>query len=296
MPELPEVETYVRALEPLLSGKTVVTAEVRWPGAIAVPDASLFPDLIRGRRFVTFGRRGKYMLFGLDSGETLVVHLRMTGELRIHAPPVPSDGATSQLSNTVASNIVASNIVAPFDIDKHTHLLLGLETGETLKFRDIRKFGRIWLVEDTDSVVGKLGPEPFSDDFSPQFLAQHLTKRKANIKGLLLNQTVVAGVGNIYADEALFRAQIDPRRSAGGLAAEEIIRLYQALREVLQAGIDAQGSSLQNYAPPTGGKGMFQEQFQVFRRNGAPCLRCNTTINRIVLGQRSTHFCPACQQ
>ena len=287
MPELPEVETYVRALEPLLSGKTILAAEVRWPRTIATPDASLFPDLIRGRRFVSFGRRGKFMLFGLDSGETLVVHLRMTGELRLHPPAYsrhehdPSAGAALPEENPV---------------DKHTHVLFELDTGEALRFRDMRKFGRIWLVADAETVVGKLGPEPLDEAFDPQVLAQALTQRKANVKSLLLNQTIVAGVGNIYADETLFRAGIDPRRAGGELSAHEISRLHQALREVLQAGIEAQGSSLQNYAPPTGGKGSFQEQFRVFRRGGEPCINCGATISRIVLVQRSTHFCPACQK
>ena len=287
MPELPEVETYVRALEPLLSGKTILAAEVRWPRIIAIPDASFFPDLIRGRRFVSFGRRGKYMLFGLDSGETLVVHLRMTGELRLHAPE-----GTSQKNDPSAGAPCAQGSV----VDKHTHVLFELDTGEELRYRDMRKFGRIWLVADAETVVGKLGPEPLAEEYAPHVLAQALAYRKANVKSLLLNQTVVAGVGNIYADEALFRAGIDPRRAGRELAAEEVARLHQGLRDVLQAGIEAQGSSLRNYAPPTGGKGGFQEQFRVFRRGGEPCYYCSAPISRIVLGQRSTHFCPACQK
>ncbi len=289
MPELPEVETYVRALAPLLRGKTVLAAEVRWPRTIAAPDASLFPDLIRGRRFVSFGRRGKYMLFGLDSSETLVVHLRMTGELRLLAPTAPRE-------EHVPPTSAPCSVTVKEPVDKHTHVRFELDTGEELRYRDPRKFGRIWLVADAETVVGKLGPEPLAAEFAPQSLAQALARRKAAVKGLLLNQTVVAGVGNIYADEALFRAQIDPRRAGGQLAAEEITRLHQALRDVLQAGIEAQGSSLRNYAPPTGGKGAFQEQFQVFRRGGEPCFHCNTPISRIVLNQRSTHFCPACQK
>ena len=277
MPELPEVETYVRALEPLLLGKTVLKAEVRWPRTIAAPNADRFTDLVRGRSFSSFGRRGKYMLLHLDSGETLVVHLRMTGELRLLPPTRPGVGA------------------APTPIDKHTHVLFDLDTSEQLRFRDTRKFGRIWLVEDSATVVGNLGPEPLDEDFVPQTLARSLAGRKASIKALLLNQNVLAGVGNIYADESLFRARIDPRRAGGSLALDEIERLHLALRDVLLAGIEAQGSSVQNYAPPTGAKGGFQEQFQVFRRSGEPCFVCGTSIGRTVLAQRSTHFCPACQ-
>lgn len=277
MPELPEVETYVRALEPLLLGKTILMAEVRWPRTIAAPGAARFTDLVRGRRFSSFDRRGKYMLLGLDSGETLVVHLRMTGELRLLSPTQPDAG------------------VAPTPIDKHTHVLFDLDTNEQLRYRDTRKFGRIWLVEDSATVVGNLGPEPLDADFVPQTLAQSLAGRKASIKALLLNQTVLAGVGNIYADEALFHAGIDPRRAGGSLALEETKRLHLALRDVLLAGIEAQGSSVQNYAPPTGARGGFQEQFQVFRRSGEPCFTCGTPVSRTVLSQRSTHFCPACQ-
>ena len=278
MPELPEVETYVRALEPLLLGKTVLKAEVRWPRTIAAPDPARFTDLVRKRRFSSFGRRGKYMLLGLDSGETLIVHLRMTGELRLLPPTPPDAGA------------------APAPIDKHTHVLFDLDSSEQLRYRDTRKFGRIWLVEDSATVIGNLGPEPLDENFVPKTLAQSLAERKASIKALLLNQTVLAGVGNIYADESLFRAKIDPRRPGGSLALDEIERLHLALRDVLLAGIEAQGSSVQNYAPPTGAKGGFQEQFQVFRRSGEPCFTCGTPISRTVLSQRSTHFCPVCQR
>lgn len=288
MPELPEVETYVQALRPLLRGKTVVAAEVRWPRTIAEPEASLFPEMVRGRRFVSFGRRGKYMLFGLDSGETLVVHLRMTGELRIH----PQIAQGQEEGSEEEEGEGARPAIA---VDKHTHVLFALDSGEEMRYRDARKFGRIWLVRDTETVLGKLGPEPLDERYSAKMLAQAVAGRKATIKALLLNQAVVAGIGNIYADEALFRARVDPRRAGGGLAEEEVEQLYEAVREVLQAGIKAQGSSVQNYAPPTGGKGNFQEQFQVFRRGGEPCFRCGAPIRRIVLGQRSTHFCSTCQ-
>jgi formamidopyrimidine-DNA glycosylase len=273
VPELPEVETYMRALAPQLKGKEIVDAQIFWPRIVAQPDPSLFLDLIRGRRFDTFGRRGKYMLFGLDSAETLIIHLRMTGELRVQPAHV--------------------------DLDKHTHLLLNLKGGERIHYRDQRKFGRVWLVDDVESVLHKLGPEPLSEDFSAARLAIALAGRSAPIKALLLDQSIVAGVGNIYADEALFRAGINPRRPSGHLDESALARLHEAVCWVLQMGIDLRGSSLgsgpQNYLPPNGIPGAAQESHQVFRRTGQPCPRCGQPIQRIVIAQRSTHFCAQCQ-
>ncbi len=269
MPELPEVETYIRELAPQLQGRTVTGAQVFWPRTIAWPDPETFRRLIQGRRFVGFGRRGKHLIFHLDDGRSLIVHLRMTGELRVR----PGD----------------------YVPDKHTHVILELDDGRRLVYRDQRKFGRFWLVEDPAQVVGKLGPEPLSDQFTPEALAQKLAGRKASIKALLLDQSVVAGVGNIYADEALFLAGIHPARPGGSLSPEEIQRLHQAIRTVLEQAIKARGSSLQSYAPPSG-QGSFQEQHRVFRRDGQACPRCGAPIQRIKLAQRSTHFCPRCQR
>jgi len=274
MPELPEVETYVRELAPLLAGRRVRAAQVLWPRTIAAPDVAAFVAQIVGQQFATFGRRGKYMLLGLASGATLVVHLRMTGQLQVE----PAD-------------------VAP---DKHTHVTLDLDSGERLFFRDARKFGRIWLVDDSAPVLARLGPEPLSDDFTPQGFGQRLAGRQAAIKALLLEQSIVAGVGNIYADEALFRAAIHPLRSGGSLNGDELARLHAAVRAVLADGIAAAGSSLgvssiQNYQRPSGQPGSFQEQHRVFQRTGQPCLVCGAPITRIVVAQRGTHFCPHCQ-
>ena len=269
MPELPEVETYVRELRPQLVGKRVVVGQVDWPRIIAAPEPTLFLERIRERRFDSFGRRGKYMLLGLDSAETLIIHLRMTGEVRVHPAAV--------------------------EPDKHTHLLLTLDSGERLHYRDPRKFGRIWLVDNPARLLHKLGPEPLEDGFAPADLGKGLAGRTASVKALLLDQSILAGVGNIYADEALFLAQIDPRRPGGGLSGDEVAALHGAVRAVLQAGIEGRGSSLQNYAPPSGEKGSFQEEHRVFRRTDKPCYVCGTPIRRIVLTQRSTHFCPTCQ-
>lgn len=270
MPELPEVETYIRELEPLLRGKVVARVDVTWPRIIAWPEPERFAVEIAGRRFMKFARRGKYMLLGLDDASTLVVHLRMTGELRLHRPNVRAD--------------------------KHTHLVFHLDTEEQLHYRDPRKFGRMWLVTDVEMVVGKLGPEPLDEDYNPGMLAVALANRRAAIKAVLLDQRVVAGIGNIYADEALFRAGIDPRRPANSLSGKEIERLHAAVRSVLSQAITLRGSSLQNYAPPSGKQGGFQETHQVFRRTGEPCPRCGTKIQRVIIAQRSTHFCPTCQK
>lgn len=191
MPELPEVETYVRELAPQITGHTIVAARVFWSRTIAAPTPDEFTARLAGLRFERFARRGKYMLLGLSDGATLIVHLRMTGKLRV----LPSDALP----------------------DKHTHVVMDLDDGRSLHYIDPRKFGRIWLVDDPAQVVGKLGPEPLGEEFTPEMLATRLASRTAGIKALLLDQRIVAGVGNIYADEALFRAKIHPARPGGRL-------------------------------------------------------------------------------
>ncbi|MEZ4656355.1 MAG: bifunctional DNA-formamidopyrimidine glycosylase/DNA-(apurinic or apyrimidinic site) lyase [Caldilineaceae bacterium] len=269
MPELPEVETYLRDLEPELLGRTVLSTQVHWPRTIAAPAVDAFIHGLRGRRFTNFDRRGKYMLLGLDNGQTLIVHLRMTGEFHLH----PADVAA----------------------DKHTHVIMQLDDDRALHYRDQRKFGRFWLVNDPAAVLAKLGPEPLSAEFTPDILGQALAGRKAPIKALLLDQAVLAGVGNIYADEALFQAGIHPLRRGQELTSAELTKLHASVRAVLQRGIELQGSSLQNYVKLDGAKGGFQEEHQVFRKTGLPCPTCGHPIERIVVTQRSTHFCPVCQ-
>lgn len=274
MPELPEVETYVRELAPELAGRTIQAARVYWARTIAAPAAEQFGDRIAGLHFTTFGRRGKYMLLGLSDGSTLIVHLRMTGKLLVKGADAP--------------------------VDKHTHVHITLDDGRTLHYNDTRKFGRMWVVADPQEVLYKLGPEPLDESFTPEEFGRRLAGRSAAIKGLLLDQSIVAGVGNIYADEALFHARIHPQRGGGDLKADEIERLRDAIQAVLVAGIARQGSSLggsslQNYVRPGGSTGSYQEEHAVFRRTGQPCPTCGTPIERIVITQRSTHFCPTCQ-
>jgi formamidopyrimidine-DNA glycosylase len=274
MPELPEVETYVRELAPELVGRKVTDAHVSWPRIIAEPTAPEFEHDIVGAVFSHFGRRGKYMLFGLRDSRTLVVHLRMTGKLAI----VAGDKAPG----------------------KHVHVELDLDDGRCIHFQDTRKFGRMWLTGEVENVLAKLGPEPLSDAFTPDYLGSRLATRTASIKALLLDQSVVAGIGNIYADEALYRARIHPGHSAGTLRVDEINRLHMAIVGILTRAIDLQGSSLgtsglQNYSRPGGQPGGFQEEHWVFRRTGQPCAICGHPIERIVVSQRGTHFCPVCQ-
>jgi formamidopyrimidine-DNA glycosylase len=274
MPELPEVETHVRDLEPELRNRAVTAAQVLWRRTIAVPSAEQFVGMIAGQHFTSFGRRGKYMLFGMASGDTLIIHLRMSGKLFVRP------------ANTA--------------VDLHTRVVFELDDGRRLCFVDPRKFGRIWLVANAEEVVGKLGPEPQGNEFTAEWLAQKLAKRGVAVKSLLLDQSIAAGVGNIYADEALHEALIHPLRRGSSLTPDEIERLRLALAAVLTRAVELGGSSLgrspiQNYLRPSGEAGEFQEEHRVYARTGKPCLRCTAPITRIVVGQRSTHFCPICQ-
>lgn len=275
MPELPEVETYVRELTPLLYNQTVTGVTVLWPHIVAAPMVEQFMQAMIGQCFTTFTRRGKYMLLGLKRGETLLIHLRMTGRATVYPQPV-----------------------AP---GKHTHVVFDLASGGQFHYQDSRKFGRLWLAPDPLTVLERLGEEPFASTFGIEYLAAKLAKRTATIKALLLDQSIVAGVGNIYADESLFRAGIHPTRPGNTLSRDETAQLRSAVQTVLARAIEQHGSSLgsssvQNYARPSGEPGAFQDEHQVFQRTGQPCRRCGQPIERIVIAQRSTHFCPNCQQ
>ena len=214
------------------------------------------------------------MLLGLADGRTLIVHLRMTGHLEV----TPGDSTPG----------------------KHVHVTMSLDDGRCIHFRDTRKFGRMWLTNDPDGVLAHLGPEPLGADFTADYLASRVAGRTASVKSLILDQGIVAGVGNIYADEALYAARIHPARSGGGLSPNQVARLHAAVVEILARAIQLQGSSLgtsnlQNYSRPGGQPGGYQEEHRVFRRTGEPCPRCGHAIERIVIAQRGTHFCPVCQ-
>jgi formamidopyrimidine-DNA glycosylase len=276
MPELPEVETTVNDLRPQLLGRQIVAAHVLWPRTVAEPDAGSLAALLPGQHILSLSRRGKYLLFALESGMTLICHLRMTGRLRVE----PDGGELPRDPHTRAW----------FD-------LAGVEGQgpQRLVFSDARKFGRFWLVSDVQGVLGALGPEPLAPDFTPAVLRERLQGRHVAIKALLLDQHVVAGLGNIYADEALFSAGIHPLRSATALENGEIDRLHAAIIRVLRAAVGGRGTTLRDYRPPYGDRGSFQEKLRVYQRTGQPCVCCGEPICRIRVTQRSTHFCPHCQ-
>ena len=262
MPELPEVETYARGLRPLI-GRTFLGARVLWPRSAPTGPELLGPR-IAGQVVQDVARRGKYIVLTLTD-DTLLVHLKMTGQL----------------------------VVAPADAppDPHARVVFDLDGGEELRFHDPRKFGRVYLVTDPAQVTGALGPEPLADDFTPEGFAARLAGRRGRLKSLLLDQTFVAGVGNIYADEALHRAGLHPLRPADTLTPDEQARLYAAIRAVLAQAIANRGTNL-DWAYT---QGRNQDALQVFHRHGQPCSTCGTPIERILVGQRGTHFCPTCQ-
>jgi formamidopyrimidine-DNA glycosylase len=271
MPELPEVETVARGLASVLAGQTFTSVEIGWPRTVAFPSVTQFKEQIAGRQVVSVGRRGKFVVVNLDDG-ALLIHLKMSGRLWV----VPSDEPR----------------------DKHTHTVFNLDSGQHLRFHDVRKFGRVYLVGDPAQITGRLGPEPLSDEFTVDSFRQLLARRSGRLKSLLLNQEFLAGLGNIYADEALFTAKLDPLRKADTLTPEEQTRLYQAIRTVLRRAVVGRGTTLNDkgYLDVRGQAGTYQSQVAVYGRAGEPCPTCDSGIERIVVGGRSTHYCPHCQQ
>jgi formamidopyrimidine-DNA glycosylase len=270
VPELPEVETIVRALRAPLIGRTIVGFSTDWPNQIVTPEPDILAIRIQGRTFQGISRRGKYLVFELDQHEVLIIHLKMSGQLSVQPQNEPTD--------------------------PYVHTTFRLDSGDELRFRDVRKFGRVYLVTDPDPILGKLGPEPLSESFTTTWLEQQLGRRRRVLKPLLLDQTFIAGIGNIYADEALFLAAIRPDRHSNSLAGQEIAALHEAIQVVLRLGIEHQGASIDGaYRQPNGSGGQMQEIFVAYGRAGRDCLRCQGTIERSVLGGRSTHYCPNCQ-
>lgn len=274
MPELPEVETMVRDLAPRVVGRAIETVEAPFPGSVRWPTFEEFRQRVIGRRITDVGRRGKYAILTLQSGDALIIHRGMSGSLLLRPADAP--------------------------MESHVRILFGLEGGDQLRFDDARKFGRLFVMdvagEERTLPWARMGPEPLDDGFSLQQFSQTLRGRKALIKPLLLNQQVVAGLGNIYVDEALHQARIHPERRAYTLDGEEIERLHRAIRDVLDLAVQGRGTTFNSYRDIEGREGAFQDSLQVFRRAGANCPRCGTSIIKLVVGGRGTHVCPACQR
>lgn len=271
MPELPEVETVVRNLREPLIGRRVTGMSYDWGKTIHSPDPVTFEARVIGQTFRAVNRRAKYILCELDH-DVLIVHLKMTGRLYV------------------------AEADACHDADRWVHFALDLDANKQLRFSDSRKFGRVYLVSDVGEVTGGLGPEPLDDAFTVSIFRERLTGRKKVIKSLLLDQTFVAGIGNIYADEALYRARIHPLRRSDSLSDEETELLHQAIVVSLQTGVDHEGASINWYRKPDGTKGNSQNHFFAYGRDGMPCKRCGHIIEKTRVAQRGTHYCPVCQQ
>ena len=271
MPELPEVETTRSGIAPHAVGHTITELVVREPRLRwRIPPA--MPAEVRGQRIESLSRRAKYLLFGLGNG-TMILHLGMSGSLRVLSAPKP-----------------------PLS---HDHFDVVLASGVMLRFNDPRRFGSLlWTHEDPlhHPLLHSLAPEPLSDEFNGAYLAAAAQRRKVAIKQLLMNSQVVVGVGNIYASEALFRAGIRPRRHAGRLKPAEFAALVQSIKQVLREAIQQGGTTLRDYVNPQGMPGYFRQQLFVYERAGEPCRICATPIKQFVQGQRSTYFCQRCQR
>lgn len=274
MPELPEVETIVRQLSPRLAQHQILGVELLWERIVQQPGPTEFSQRLKGSRIITVGRRGKFLQFALDTQWTWLVHLRMTGKFRIREPGSASASDTP-----------------------HTHARLWLENGTQLDYIDPRKFGRFYLVEDPAIITGSLGPEPLSPDFTSEWLIAALSRRRGEIKRLLLDQSFIAGLGNIYASEALWRAGIHPLRNAKDVTVTEAVRLWEAIVSVLRESVENGGTSLadRQYVYPDGNLGHQQGYLSVYDRAGERCPRCGYALERITQAQRSTFFCPICQ-
>ena len=274
MPELPEVETIRRVIEPQIQGRRIVKVEAVRPEVIAHPDAGTFCERLTGQAVLGMARRGKFLIFLLENDSRLILHLRMTGCLLLTPAGYPEK--------------------------KYTHAVFHLDNGDALRFSDMRRFGRFWLLQegeaDIDSGINRLGPEPFDGGLTASYLQQHFGKRKKAIKECLMEQDVVAGIGNIYSDEILFACAIHPARPASSLGAREWERLAAAIPERLAYFIEKNNMTPQEYLQ-SGGQDYRNTPFlQAYGRKGEACPRCGDTLCRLSIGGRSSIYCPSCQR
>jgi formamidopyrimidine-DNA glycosylase len=276
VPELPEVETVVRGLRVSLPGRTVL--DVRFGKTDFVDDPAVVAEKLPGLRITDVTRMGKFICVAVEPSEPqaaqpvrlyLIVHLGMTGRLTVISSAEP---------------------VVP-----HTHVFFALDDGRELRYTDPRRFGRMLLVDESGlpAFVGRLGKEPL--EITPEEFCEYFESRRARVKALLLDQSVLRGIGNIYADESLFRARLHPARIAENLSREQLLLLHRKMRDVLAEAILSRGSSISDYVDSEGRQGSFQFRHRVYQRDGRPCYRCRATIRRVIVAGRSSHFCPRCQ-
>ena len=268
MPELPEVETIARAIEPDVLGRTIISADVLWARTLATPSVKKFKEVVKGQKIIGVSRRAKYLILLLEN-YNLLIHLRMSGDL-----------------------VVRTGKIQP---QKHDRIVLSLRSKNgkesQLAFNDTRKFGRVWLTADPATVLGKLGPEPLEKEFTPRWLFENLQKKKRQLKPLLLDQTFLAGLGNIYTDECLHIAKLHPLALSNSVSQKQARALHEAIQSVLKEGIRRNGASIDWVYRG----GDFQNHFRVYDQEGKPCPVCGTEIQKFTVGQRGTHVCPKCQ-
>ena len=265
MPELPEVETIARALKPDLVGRIILSADLRWARTLATPSPSQFKKQVAGQEIVDVSRRAKFIVIHLKN-YNLLIHLRMSGDL-----------------------VIRTGKIKP---EKHDRLLLYLSDHTYLAFNDTRKFGRVWFTDQPEKFLGKLGPEPLEKNFTAQWLFENLHKRKRQLKPLLLDQTFLAGLGNIYTDECLHIAKLHPLALSNTVTQKQAQALREAIRAVLKEGIRRNGASIDWVYRG----GDYQNHFRVYDREGKTCLVCGKKIQKFTVGQRGTHVCPNCQR
>jgi len=278
MPEMPEVETIAQDLKRRIVGQTVADVIVQWPRSVAWLSSESFSQQVIGRRLEDVTRRGKFIIIRLAPPKLLVVHLGMTGWL------LGDKGHDASAFREATANA-------------HTRVLIQFASDRTLRFQDVRKFGRVYLVDDAREIplLRDLGPEPLSEAFTPAVLGQLLRGHRRQIKPLLLDQRILAGLGNIYVDESLWQARIHPRLLSHRLSIDQVKRLYHAIRQVLAWAIENGGTTLRDYRNPDGEPGHNQWSLSVYGRKGERCGRCGQVVCRITVGGRGTYYCPTCQ-
>ena len=272
MPEMPEVETVRRIIEPQIAGQTILSVTIHNPQVIAHPEEQVFAELLTGQTVQCMSRRGKFLTIHFESGDRVVIHLRMTGQLLV----TPAD----------------------YPFEKHTHLVAELSGGHQIRYIDVRRFGRFWYLKagETDGITGQdtLGPEPLDDELTASYLKGKLGNRKKSIKEMLHDQSIIAGIGNIYSDEILYAAGIHPGFACNTLGDSDWERLAKAIPEIILWGIDTNQMTPEEYLQGMGKEYRNISQLRVYGRFGQPCNACQSTLDKIVIGGRSSCFCPLC--